>query len=265
MKYKIIKIVFVAILIITGSACSTYNEILKGDDFPRKFEYANELFDSKDYDRSIVLYEQVYQNSPKTIEGELSYFKMAKSYYLSEDFYMAGYYFGSFIQRYPYSLRNEEAFFLTAMSGVGNSPKWSLDQTETYGAINSVQQFIDKFPNSPLVDSCNKIIDELLYKLEFKDYNKVVLYDKTGNYKAAKTYSDIFIDKYPLSIHAAEVRYMGVKNAYYLAINSIESKKKERIEESIQRYRNFVADFPLSNYVSELKSLLKEVEGDIEF
>jgi outer membrane protein assembly factor BamD len=190
---------------------------------------------------------------------------MAKSYYEDEDYYMAGYFFGSFVQRYPYSLRSEESFFLTAMCSVQNSPKWSLDQTETYAALNAVQAFIDKYPNSPLVDSCNSIVDALSYKLEFKDFNKVLQYSKTENFKAALAYADIFNGKYPLSIHDEEVQFLAVKNGYYLTINSIESKKKERVEETITRYRNFVSEYPGSEYLNELKVLLKPWQNDYEF
>lgn len=257
--------IYFLLVVLILSGCSSYSDVLKGDDFAAKFELANGLHEEGDYDKCIVLYEQVYQHAPKSSEGELSYYKMAKSYYEDGDYYMAGYFFGSFIQRYPYSLRNEESYFLTAMCSVNNSPKWSLDQTETYAALNAVQSFIDKYPNSPLLDSCNTIIDELSYKLEFKDFNKVLQYSKTENFKAALAYADIFVSKYPMSIHAEEVQFLAVKNGYYLTINSIESKKKERVEETITRYRNFVVDYPASAYLTELKNLLKPWQNDYEF
>jgi outer membrane protein assembly factor BamD len=257
--------IYFLLTVLVLSGCSSYNDVLKGDDFAAKFELANGLHEEGDYDKCIVLYEQVYQHAPKSSEGELSYYKMAKSYYEDGDYYMAGYFFGSFVQRYPYSLRNEESYFLTAMCSVNNSPKWSLDQTETYAALNAVQSFIDKYPNSPLVDSCNTIIDVLSYKLEFKDLNKVLQYSKTENFKAALAYADIFVSKYPLSIHDEEVQFLAVKNGYYLTINSIESKKKERVEETITRYRNFASEYPSSEYLTELKSLLKPWQNDYEF
>jgi len=250
------------------AACQPYNSIVKGDDYALKFSTGNTLYQNatkRSYEKAIVLFEQVFQHAPKSKEGETSYYLMARSYYESGDYYMAGYFFGSFMQRYPYSLRNEEVFFLTALCSVNNSPKWSLDQTETYEAINAVQQFIDKYPTSSLIDSCNNIIDKLSYKLEFKDYNKVLLYDKTGNYKAAVSFAELFMEKFPLSIHDEEVQYYAVKNGYLLAENSIESKKKQRIEETLERYRKFVNDFPSSTYLSSLKALLKPWETDYEF
>lgn len=249
-------------------ACSSYNQVLKGDDYAAKYSTAGAYFEEgtkRSYEKAIVLYEQVFQNSPKSKEGELSYFMMAKSYFEKEDFYMAAYFFGSYIQRYPYSYRNEEALFLTAMCNVNNSPKWSLDQTETYEALNSVQQFIDKYPNSPLIDSCNRLIDQLSFKLEVKDYNKIILYDKTLNFKAAVAYTDLFLEKFPLTEYEEEVRYLSIKNSFILSENSIETKKKERIEETLRRYRNFTDDFPNSKYLTIIKSLLKPWENDYEF
>jgi len=249
-------------------SCSSYNQVVKGDDYTEKYSTAVRFFEEgtkRSYEKAIVLFEQVFQNSPKSKEGELSYFMMAKSYFEKEDYYMSAYFFGSYVQRYPYSLRNEEAMFLTAMCNVNNSPSWSLDQTETYEALNSVQQFIDKYPTSPLIDSCNRLIDQLSYKLEYKDYNKIILYDKTLNYKAAVAFTDIFLEKFPLSVHEEEVRYLSIKNATILASNSIETKKKERIEETLRRYRTFVEDFPSSKYLGALKALLKPWEEDYEF
>ena len=247
----IIGFVLFAVLI----ACSGYNKIVKGDDYQTKFDLANKLFDEKDFHRCIVLYEQIYQHAPKTGEGELSYYRLAKSYFETEDYYMSGYYFGQYIQRYPYSNKNEEAHFYMALSSVKNSPEYSLDQTETEGAINTVQQFIDRYPNSNLVDSCNHIIDRLRFKLELKDYEQVRLYDKTENYRAAVTAGEIFLEKNSKSKFCEEIAFLVVKNSYLLSLNSIESKKTERIEQTWERILNFVELYPQSKFLKELKAI----------
>lgn len=247
----IIGFVLFAVLI----ACSGYNKIVKGDDYQTKFDLANKLFDEKDFHRCIVLYEQIYQHAPKTGEGELSYYRLAKSYFETEDYYMSGYYFGQYIQRYPYSNKNEEAHLYMALSSVKNSPEYSLDQTETEGAINTVQQFIDRYPNSNLVDSCNHIIDRLRFKLELKDYEQVRLYDKTENYRAAVTAGEIFLEKNSKSKFCEEIAFLVVKNSYLLSLNSIESKKTERIEQTWERILNFVELYPQSKFLKELKAI----------
>ncbi len=244
---------------LTFIGCSEYNRVLKSDDYQAKFDMANHLYDSvntvSSKARSIALYEQVYQRFPKQGEGEVSYFRIGKAYYLGEDYYMAGYYLGVFPQRFPFSARAEEASFLSAMCSVNSSPQWSLDQLETDVAINNLQQFVNKYPNSPLIDSCNNIIDKLHFKLETKEFETVKLYNKTEQYRAAVTASLAFMEEYPMSVFKEETHFILVKNSYDLAINSVENKKVERMEETIERYSTFVASFPESKYRSSLANL----------
>jgi outer membrane protein assembly factor BamD len=217
---------------------------------------ANYLYDSvatsNSKVRSISLYEQIYQRTPKQGEGELSYFRIGKAYYVSGDYYMAGYYLSQFPQRFPYSTKAEESTFLSAMCSVNNSPDWSLDQIETDVAINNLQQFVDRYPNSTLIDSCNNIIDGLRYKLETKSFEAIKLYSKTQNFMAAESSSLTFMEDYPMSGFKEEVHYLLVMNSFFLAQNSIEKKKKQRIEQTIERYSTFVAAFPESNFISTL-------------
>ncbi|MFM8596015.1 MAG: outer membrane protein assembly factor BamD [Flavobacteriales bacterium] len=256
MKYLLI----ISILFTGLTACSDYAKILKGSDYSQKFVTANELYDQKDYDKAIVLYEQIYQHAPKSGEGEVSYYRMATSYYAIEDYYMAQYYYSSYMQRFPYSDKSEEVMFMIAMCSVKNSPEYSLDQTETELAISNVQQFVDRYPGSYLVDSCNTIIDQLRYKLELKEYESVTLYDRTENFKAAVAAGELFMEHYSRSKFLEEVNYIVVKNSYFMTINSIESKKSERSSQTIERFRNFAIRYATSQYLKELENYVAALE-----
>lgn len=260
---KQICLTLVVFLLALLTACSSYTKVLKGEDYNRKFEVANEYFDNKKYMQSIPLYEQVYQRFPKQSEGEISYFRIGKAYYLSDDYYMGGYFLGQFTVRFPYSTKVEEATFLSAMCSVNQSPQRSLDQTDTEVAINSLQQFIDRFPNSDLIDSSNVIMDKLRFKLESKEFEAVKMYSKTMNYRAAVTSAEIFIGNYPMSTYKEEARYILVNNSYLLTKHSIDTKKLERTEQTLERYRTFVMEFPTSKYVKTLKSVKDEMEKQL--
>ena len=260
-KYTFPLFVLIALVV---SSCSDYNRVVKGDDYQRKFELANQLYDEKDYLRSVTLFEQVYQRVPKTNEGELSYFRIGKSYYETGDFEMAGYYLGSFSQRFPYSVKSQESLFLSALCSVNNSPEHSLDQNETELAINNLQQFVNTYPEYELVDSCNRVMDRLRLKLERKDFDGVKLYAKTENYRAAVTTALAFMEDYPLSKYKEGVNYILVKNSYLLAVNSVENKKCDRIEESIERYNTFASDFPGSVHKVELDNISDKLHKDLQ-
>lgn len=249
---------------LTLSSCSNYNKVVKSDNYERKFELAAELYDKKQYMRSVTLYEQIYQRLPKTGEGELAYYRLGKAYFAEKDYHMGGYYFGSFYQRFPSSPKAEEALFLSALCSVKNSPEFSFDQNDTQLAISDLQQFIDRYPNSDLVDTCNKIMDQLHFKLETKDYEMVKMYSKTENYKAAIISALTFLDDYSMSKYKEEVYYVLVNNSYILSKNSVEEKKKQRIEETLERYRNFVTEFPNTKYKRDVNSISDFMEKELQ-
>lgn len=254
---KIVQLTLIFFLVL---ACSDYAKIVKGADYSQKFVTANSLYDQKEFDRAIVLYEQIYQHAPKSGEGELSYFRMAEAYYEIEDYYMAQYYYSSYMQRFPFSNKSEEVLFMIAMCSVKNSPEHTLDQTETELAISNVQQFVDRYPGSYLVDSCNFIIDQLRFKLERKEYEAVELYDRTENFKAAVAAGELFMEHYSRSTYLEGVHYMVVKNSYFMTINSIESKKRERSAQTTERFRNFALRYASSSYLKELAAYIELLE-----
>jgi outer membrane protein assembly factor BamD len=240
-------------LVVVLSACNNYNKVLKSDDYAAKFEMANKLFDEGKYERCVALYEQVYQRSPKSAEGELSFYRLGKACYLVEDWYLASYYLSAFPTRFPYSTKVEEATFLAALCAVHNSPEPSLDQHETEVALNELQNFAARFPYSERMDTCNLVMDQLRKKLESKDLSNVKLYSKTENYRAAVVSAEQFLDSYPVSSNRETVWVILMRNSYNLALNSIDEKQEERIDKTTERYQVFLAEFPNSKYLREFE------------
>lgn len=238
-------------LFLALAACSNYNQVLKSDDYEQKFEMANALYDKGHYARSIALFEQVYQRMPKGSEGEVAYYRLGKAYYYEKDWYMASYYLSAFPQRFPFSPKCEECHFLSALCAVENSPEPSLDQAETELALNELQLFVTKYPESARIDTCNLVMDKLRHKLETKEVLNVRLYAKTENFRAATVAAEAFLENYPTSAYREEVSAILVRNSYQLTINSVDTKLEERIAKTHERYNNFVAEFPESHYLRE--------------
>ncbi|MBP6091590.1 MAG: outer membrane protein assembly factor BamD [Crocinitomicaceae bacterium] len=260
LKFNII----VVVLSVLITACSGYNRMVKGDDYVKKFEFANELYAKKQYLRSVTLYEQIYQRMPKTGEGELAYYRIGKAYFQEKDYTMGGYYLTSFTQRFPFSPKAADAQFSAAICAVNNSPDYTNDQNDTEIAINALQTFINTYPTSELVDSCNKIMDQLRLKIETKDFEAVRLYAKTENYRAAVVATQSFLENYPLTKSKEEAHYILVKNSYFLAMNSIDNKKMERIDQTIERYRTFVTEFPNSKFKVELTQMNDRMNKELQ-
>lgn len=237
MKMKLL-LVF-SVLFLSLSSCSDYQKIVKGDNYEAKVLEADRMFEKGSYTKSMTLYEQIYQRFPNTEQGRKAYYRLAKAYFAIEDYYMAGYYYNQFTQRYPNSDNVEECLFMTAICSVKNSPEASLDQEETELALNDLQMFVQRYPNSSLVDSCNRTMDRLRVKLETKRYDAVALYAKMENYRAAVYAAKSFLEEYPQSIYKKEVAFIEFENAYFLGLKSIFSKKKERLEDASEIYARY--------------------------
>jgi outer membrane protein assembly factor BamD len=259
---KLIKYaVLCLVCVFTLASCDNYNRIVKSDDYEAKFEEANKLYDAGKYERCVGLFEQVYQRSPKSPQGEVSYYRMGMACYHVEDWYLASYYLASFQLKFPYSRLVEETTFLAALCAVHNSPEPSLDQTETEVALNELQNFINRFPNSEKVDTCNAVMDKLRFKLQTKDLMSVRLYSKTFNYRAAVVSAKSFLDDYPVSTYREEAMAILLRNSYLLAENSIESKLEDRIKDTEDTYGKFLAEFPESSYLREFESYPVKLEA----
>jgi outer membrane protein assembly factor BamD len=131
------------------------------------------------------------------------------------------------------------------------SPRVELDQTNTTKAISAMQTFINIHPNSDKVAEATAIIDKCRQKLEEKEYNAAALYYNIGHYKAAGiTFANLLLD-YPDSELGDKYKLLEIKSYYKYAVNSIMEKQKERYEEVVTQYLNFVDIYPDSKYKEE--------------
>jgi len=267
MYTKTISIIALLLTLSLFNSCSDYYKLTNKKSTAStedKKVAALAYYESGDYIKCIALLEEVMNFYNLTNEGEELNFIYCMANYKLKDFYLSGYYFKRFIRKYPKSKHAEEALFLSSLCSVQNSPQYSLDQTETYNALDQMQIFIDEYPNSSLIDTCNLLMDNLRAKLELKQFEYAKLYYQTENYKSAVVALEQTLQKYPESVYKEEIYYLMVMSNFKLAINSIEDKKLERLNETLKSYRTFVDAFPESNRLDELNSIKKQTEKAIE-
>lgn len=261
MKMKFI--LFISFLVLSLASCSDYQKVVKSDNYEEKALVADRLYDKGSYEKALTLYEQVYQRFPQTGRGQLAYYRLAKSYYAMKDYYMAGYYFNNFPERYPSSEKVEECLFMTGICSVKSSPEASLDQEETYLALNDFQVFVQRFPNSDLVDSCNRVMDRLRFKLETKDFKSVQLYDKMEKYRAAVIAAKTFLEEYPQSSYKEDVAFIALDNAYTLGVKSIFSKQKERLEDAQSLHGKYFSIFEKRSYQNQANKINDDIGDEL--
>ncbi|GAB4254677.1 MAG: outer membrane protein assembly factor BamD [Vicingaceae bacterium] len=235
-------------------ACSEYQKVLKSSDLDYKYEKALEYYENDEYFKALPLFEELIPLYRGSSRAEKVYYYYCYCNYYEEFYDVAAYHFKKYSKTFSTSSHAEEALFMSGYCNYIQSPAPSLDQTNTKRAISELQLFINSYPTSNLVDSSNSLIDKLRSKLEEKSYNNAYLYYKTENYKSAIIALNNHLKDYPETDKAELVNFIILKSNYFLAINSIQEKKLERFNNTIEAYYNFVDLFPNSKYIKEAEA-----------
>jgi len=246
------------------SSCSNYNKLLKSTDNETKFEAAVDYFERKDYNRALELFDLLQAAYRGTAKGEDISYYTAYCYYHLKDYTVASYYFKRYVQSYPQYPRAEECLYMSAYCYYLDSPKYSLDQSNTYMAISELQLFIDTYPTSERVTEANELVDNLRAKLELKDFNICLMYYRMRDYMAAITSFENLLKNYPDTERREEVLYYMALAYYEFAENSIPEKKRERYELAVEAYNNLLFLYPESGYLSELKDVESNARQRLE-
>ncbi|MCD4697846.1 MAG: outer membrane protein assembly factor BamD [Bacteroidales bacterium] len=253
----------ISIVILGFSSCSKYHKIQKSQDFSYKYEKALEYYEKEDYYRALSLFDQVTPFYRGTEDAENIAYKYAYAYYNQKDYIMASYYFDRFAKTYPRSDKSEECSFMSAFCKYQDSPKYKLDQTSTYDAINQLQLFINAYPYSKKVEQCNQLIDELREKLQVKDLEIAKLFLKMEKYEAAVTSFENLLVDYPDTKFREDAMFYTIKSYYFYASKSVRSKRKERYQEAADIYNQFVALYPESKYNRDIKYMYDRAMKEI--
>ena len=262
--FSIILVCFLAL-----SSCSEYQKALQSEDVALKYKMGDSLFNLGKYGKANRLFAQIapqYRGKP---QGQRLRYMYAKSFYEMRDYALAGYQFEQFENSYPQSEKAEEAGFLGAKSYYHLSPVYSKEQKETKEALQKLQLFINKYPESQYLSEANELIKELDYKLEkkayeiAKQYNKIAYFESSDYEASIKAFENFLID-HPGSVFREDALFYRLDSAYQLAINSVPRKKEERLKRSMDFYNAYMKYFAKSDkYTSELQTMKETMTSEL--
>ena len=253
------KLLYSISILILISSCSEYQKALNSDEVSVKFNLGTELYDAEKYSKASRLFAQIlpqYRGKPQA--QKLTYMQ-AMCFYNTKDYNSSSYQMERFVNSYPDSEKVEEMAFLGAKSYYLMAPIFSKDSEDTKIAIDKLQQFINAFPESEFNDDANKLIFELDYRLELKEFNIALQYNVLTDYQAAiKSFENFLID-FPGSDLREKAMYYRFDSAYKLAINSVVWRQKERIENAVSYFNSFKNSYNDSELMDEMESKLSEL------
>ncbi len=262
MKKSIASIVF--FLFLVGLSSCGFQKLVKSGSVDEKYEAAMKYYNDKDYSRALQLFDQLAGVMRATDKSEKIYYSYAYCYYNQKDYTLAAYYFKRYSNNFPNSALAEECLFMSAYCNYLSSPEYSLDQTITYEAIKDLQFFTNIYPTSKRVSECNDLIDKLREKLEKKDYHIAKMYYRMDDYAAAIQAFNNILKEYPGTPKKEDILFLIFKSYHKFAKESVEEKKKERHQKTINAYQEFVAQFPQSQFLGEINGLKEKSRKELD-
>jgi outer membrane protein assembly factor BamD len=234
--------------------------MLKSKDVGLKFQYADSLYNAGKYKKALKLMEQLVPEFRGKPQAEKLMYIYADTYYQLGDYYTAGFQFERFATSYPASEKVVEASFKGAKSYYHLSPRYSLDQRETYLGLEKLQTFINRYPDSEFLPEANALVAELTNKIEKKFFEVANQYNRISDYKAAIKAFDLYILEYPGSSYRMEAFYLRLESAYNLAIRSLPALVETRLMEAKTYYNSFNRYYSDSQRKQDADKILKDIE-----
>jgi len=252
------KIAYFILSIVVLSSCSEYEKLLKSGDATLKYDKAMEYYEKEQYTKALTLIEQILPVYKGTEKSEKLNYVHAMCYYKLKDYILASHYFQSFTRDYTNSRYQEEAEYLMAYCFYKLSPRTSLDQANTYNAIEALRIYLRKYPSSEKADECRLLLSEMEEKLVKKAYDSAVLYYNLREYKSAIVALRDALRNHPTSKYREEMLFLLLKSNYLLAVNSVADKQQDRYQNTIDEYYTFIYEYPQSKYIREAEQIFEQ-------
>jgi outer membrane protein assembly factor BamD len=240
-----IKISFITFFItLFVISCGSKNQIRPGDTLEVAYEKAMRMYEKEKYTDSARAFETVLSIGRGTELAQEAQYLLAESYFKNRDYLVAAAEYGRYYTNYPRSEKRIDAEFKEAMCYVELSPRYKLDQTDTYKALELMQLFIGRYPNTQRATDAATIVDELRNKLAQKEFSSAELYMRINAFEAAAVYYGLTIDQFPETEWAEKALAKQALAYLQFAQASIPTKQLERYQKAVESYQKYLQLFP---------------------
>jgi outer membrane protein assembly factor BamD len=269
MKRSFLYIVPVLVLL-TVSSCGKFYKLEKSTNWEELYEAANKYYNAGEYSKAIILYDKVLPVIRGSERAELADFNYAYSHFRLKRYIEAAGYFNTFYQTYNRSPMAEEALFMNAYSLYLDAPDYNLDQKSSRDAVNAIQQFINRFPQSDSYERATAMIEDLQVRFEEKAYQESMLYLRLTDglfpgdfYRACIINFQNFAKSYPDSKHNEELGFKLVEVALAYGVGSKFDKKEERLNDVGKYADQFRRRYPDSKYIGRIVEFEKAAQAEL--
>ena len=257
---------FVVVLLAAVAVCSCksqYDLLLEGSDTEAKYAAAFDYFNQGKYAKSAALFESLSLVTAGTDRGDTVQYYLGLSNYNYKDFMTAETNFDKFLSNYPLSPFADQASFFRVDCLYRSTLRYELDQTPTYKALSAISEYLISYPNSPNIDMCRFMIQELGERLDRKAYENAKIYYVMEDYQASRVAFKNVLKDDADNIYREEILYYSAMSSYKYAYNSVPARQKERYLVFVDDYFSFIDEYPDSKHKKELDDLYSKVKEKI--
>lgn len=268
-----IRILCTCLLVVILASCGEYNKILKSTDADLKYSYAKKYFDEKKYGRTITLLSEILPYYKNRTEEQEMMFLLGQAYFYDKDYTSATLIYKRYYNQFPKGEYTELARFNAGYGLYLDSPDPRLDQTNTYKAMQELQEYLEYYPKGQKSKEAEDIMFELQEKLAYKEFMACRLYYNLGmymgnNYESCIVTAREALKSYPFSAYAEEYQIYMIRSKFELAEKSIDTKKPVRYRDLIDEHFNYMNMFPHGKYEKEsakyYRTALKELGEKVD-
>ena len=166
------------------------------------------------YVKATELLAQILPRYRATEEAEELNWMNAMSYYGMKDYFMAGSYFKSFIDQFPFGKHAEEANFMAALCDYKISPRPELDQENTRNAIEGFNIFHEQISKQSKSRGMQENDKGASGKLVEKSYLNAKLYYDMKQYKAAVVALNNSLKEYANTKYREKMMFLKLNSLY---------------------------------------------------
>ncbi len=256
---------YIFLFILLAATGCEYQKVVKKGTPDKKHAYADKMYEKGHYAKALPLYEDLLGTYRRRKEGEIIYFRFAMCHYQMSEFGMAAYHFKGFTETFAGSAMVEDAAYWFAICQFNKSMPYYLDQTPSEEAIEQLQLFINRYPNSKYVESCNEKMDELRRGLQIKSYKNAMAYYYRGLYNAAVVSLKNSLISYPDIDEKPEMEYLIVECSHLYAKKSILNKQEERYLDAIEECKEYMNSHNSEvSYYGKVEKIRKMAEMELD-
>lgn len=260
MKFSRIILAAVAVAVAVTACKSQYEALLNSNDADAKYEAAFEYFNGGKYSKAAALFESLSVLTSGTERDDTVQYYWGLSNYRFKDYYTAETNFASFVENYPRSPFASEARYLRLDCLYRSTYRYELDQSPTYKAMNAISEYMQEYPNSVHMETCELMMSDLETRLDTKAFEAARLYYKMEDYIASRVAFRNVLKDDADNIFREDILYYIAMSSYKYAQLSVHQKQKERYMTFVDDYLNFKGEYPDSDYCRELDLLYRRAQ-----